>query len=101
MLYDFKTQKWSEWFTETRNINYPEWTADSQYLVWDNVANADPKCRRIKVGESRIEDLFSLKELRRSFGPFGFWGGRAPDESRIFMRDVSTQDIYALDVDLP
>jgi eukaryotic-like serine/threonine-protein kinase len=101
MLYDFQTRKWSEWFTETGNINYSEWSADSRYLVWDNAANTDPKCRRIKVGETHIEDLFSLKELRRFFGPFGFWSGQAPDDSRIFIRDVSTQDIYALDVDLP
>jgi len=29
------------------------------------------------------------------------WLGLAPDESPILLRDVSTQDIFALDVDLP
>jgi hypothetical protein len=101
MLYDFRTQQWTEWFTDPGSINYPEWTLDGHYLMWDNALSADPKCRRIKLGNKHIEDLFSLKQLRRFFGLFGFWSGHAPDDTRIFMRDVSTQDIYALDVELP
>ena len=101
MLYDFRTQKWTEWFTDTGTINYPEWTSDGRFLMWDNALSTEPKCRRIKFGGTHVEDLFSLTQLRRFFGPFGFWSGQAPDDARIFMRDVSTQDIYALDVELP
>jgi hypothetical protein len=32
---------------------------------------------------------------------WGSWSGQAPDDSRLFVRDMSTQDIYALDVDFP
>jgi hypothetical protein len=39
--------------------------------------------------------------LRRYFGIWGSWSGQAPDDSRLFIRDASTQDIYALDVDFP
>jgi hypothetical protein len=42
-----------------------------------------------------------LSGLRRYFGIWGSWGGQAPDDSRLFVRDASTQDIYAMDVDLP
>jgi hypothetical protein len=101
MLYDFHTQKWSEWFVESGNVNYPSWSADSQYVYYDNFATDNPKCRRIKVGGSHPEDLFGLSSLRRYFGVWGAWSGQAPDDSRLYARDVSTQDIYALDVDLP
>ena len=100
-LYDFQLRQWSDWFSETNNINYPEWTADSRSLVWDNFGTSNPTCRRIKIGEHQPRDLFSLKDFRRYIGMFGAWGGLAPDDSRIFLRDVSAQDIYALDVDLP
>jgi hypothetical protein len=31
----------------------------------------------------------------------GSWGGVAADNSALFVRDASTQEIYALDVDFP
>jgi Tol biopolymer transport system component/predicted Ser/Thr protein kinase len=100
MLYDFRTQKWSEWFADA-NVNYPYWSSDSRYMYYDNFNVENPKCHRVKVGDNRPEDLFSLGSLRRYFGPWGSWSGQAPDDSRLFVRDASTEDIYALDVDLP
>jgi Tol biopolymer transport system component len=101
MLYDFHIQKWSEWFVESGNVNYPSWSADSQYVYYDNFATDNPKCRRIKVGGNHPDDLFGLSGLRRYFGVWGAWSGQAPDDSRLYARDVSTQGIYALDIDLP
>ena len=100
MLYDFPAQKWSEWFAEA-NVNYPYWSSDSRYVYYDNFATENPKCHRIKVGDNHPEDLFSLTGLRRYFGFWGSWSGQAPDDSRLYVRDMSTQDIYALDVDFP
>ena len=100
-LYDFQTKSWSDWWTEPNNINYQDWSADGKYLVWDNFGTAHPMCRRIKVGDRQAEDLFAIKDLHRYFGIFGPWSGLAPDGSRLFVRDLSTQDVYALDVNLP
>jgi dipeptidyl aminopeptidase/acylaminoacyl peptidase len=100
MLFDFRSQKWSEWSSEDDNFDYGQWSRDSRYFYWDNFGT-NPKCRRLKLGEHRPEDLFSLNGLRRFAGTFGSWSGQAPDDSRLFVRDVSTQDIYALDVDFP
>jgi eukaryotic-like serine/threonine-protein kinase len=101
MLYDFRTQKWSEWLTEGSNINYPHWSADSRYVYYENFATSNPKWRRVKVGGSRAEDIFGLSGLRRYFGNWGSWSGMAADNSALFVRDASTQEIYALDVELP
>jgi Tol biopolymer transport system component len=101
MLYDVRTQQWSEWLTEDAAFDYPQWSADSRYIYWDNFTTVNLRCRRIKVGEHRAEDLFGLNELRRYFGLFGAWSGQGSDDSRLFVRDISTQDIYALDVDFP
>ncbi len=100
MLYDFHTQKWSDWLSDP-SVNYPYWSKDSQYVYYDNFATDNPKCRRVKVGQHSAEDVFGLSGLRRYFGFWGSWGGQAPDDSRIFVRDVSTEDIYSLDVDFP
>jgi hypothetical protein len=42
-----------------------------------------------------------IKGIERYLGPFGIWSGRAPDGSPLFVRDASTQEVYALDVNLP
>jgi Tol biopolymer transport system component len=101
VLYDFRAKHWSDWFTETNNITYLEWSSDSQYLSWGNFGTAQPACRRIKVGEHQAHDLFAIRDLHRYVGILGSWSGEAPDGSRIFTRDLSTQDVYALDMDLP
>jgi Tol biopolymer transport system component/predicted Ser/Thr protein kinase len=102
MLYDFHTQTWSEWVTEANDVGYPSWSSDSRYIYYDNFgATVNPQCRRVKIGDNRPEDLFSLSGLPRYAGIWGTWGGPAPDGSRLYVRDTSTQDIYALDVDLP
>jgi Tol biopolymer transport system component/predicted Ser/Thr protein kinase len=100
MLYEFRTQKWSDWVSDP-SVNYPYWSKDSQYVYYDNFATDNPKCHRVKVGQHTAEDVCDLSGLRRYFGFWGSWGGQAPDDSRIFVRDVSTQDIYSLDVDFP
>ena len=101
MLYDFQTKKWSEWFTDSDDINYGGWSSDSRYFYYDTVIADNLTCRRVKLGDHHPEDLFSLGALRRYPGFWGFWGGVAPDNSRLYVRDASTQEIYALDVDLP
>jgi WD40 repeat protein len=101
LLYDFKTQKWSEWLSEASNVNYPHWSADSRYVYYDNFATGNPKWRRVKVGDNHPEDLFGLSGLRRYDGIWGSWSGVAPDGSALFVRDASTQEIYALDVEFP
>jgi eukaryotic-like serine/threonine-protein kinase len=97
MLYEFRTRQWSEWVTDP-DINYGNWSADGRYFYWDNVNIAIPYCHRIRVGQHKSEDVFVLTPLRRYFGNLGSWGGQAPDSSRLFVRDTSTQDVYALDV---
>jgi Tol biopolymer transport system component/predicted Ser/Thr protein kinase len=101
MLYDFHTQQWSVWFTDANSINYPYWSADSRYIYYDTFISTNATCHRIKVGAQQPEELFGLSTLRRYAGFWGSWSGQAPDDSRLYVHDLSTQDIYALDVDLP
>ena len=98
LIFDFQTGKWSDWVTDPGGLGYPAWTSDSRYVVY--VSDGDNACRRVRVNDTHPEELFSVKEFPIYFIPdFGPWGDNAPDGSRMFLRDVSTQDIYALDVD--
>jgi len=102
LLYDFRSQKWSKWLTEPGNVSFPTWSKDSQYLYFDNFLTEHPAARRVKLGESHSEELFSLAGLHRHSGtPSGSWGGLAPDDSRLYVEDLSVQEIYSLQLDLP
>jgi serine/threonine protein kinase/Tol biopolymer transport system component len=97
-IFDFQTGKWSDWVTDPVFVGYPAWTSDSRYVEY----STSIEVRRIKVGESHPETLFSVKGLREYSTPdFGTWTDNAPDNTRMFLRNVSSQNIYTLDVDFP
>jgi eukaryotic-like serine/threonine-protein kinase len=100
-LFDFQTQKWTDWVTQTTALGFPCWSRDGKYLYFDSTYSNNQAYFRIKVGETKSESLVSLKNLRRYFGAVGAWSGLTPDGTPIFVRDISTQEIYALDVQFP
>jgi serine/threonine protein kinase/Tol biopolymer transport system component len=100
-FFDFQNQKWSDPISENAVIGFPTWSKDSKYLYFDE-GGAEPSFRRIKVGASSSEMLFRLNGLSRSGSNMvGEWSGLTPDASPLFTRDISIQEIYALDVELP
>jgi Tol biopolymer transport system component len=100
LLYDFKTQKWSDWTSEL--IGFPNWSRDGTYLYYDSPFTDHPTFRKIKVGETRSELVANLKGMVSYAAPPAFgWSGLAPDGSPLFSRNLSTDEIYALDVELP
>jgi len=96
VLYDFKTQKWSDWITGIGQVGVPKWSHDSKYLYFDNLSGQEPGYRRVKLGEAHSESMVILKGLHRSWS-----SGFTPEGSPIFSRDISTDEIYALDLGLP
>ena len=102
MLFDFKTHKWTTWLKEPAGaFSYPAWSADSQYLYFDDFVTGAEAIRRVKVGGNQPELLFEMGNLERYPGPLGPWTGRAADGSFLFVRDRSTQEVYQLSLELP
>jgi Tol biopolymer transport system component/predicted Ser/Thr protein kinase len=101
MLYDAKIGKWSEWVNEPGAIAFPTWSWDGSYVYYDRVSTDQPSLRRVRLGDNHSELLTDLKDLPRYFSPIGPWSGLTPDGSALFVRNLSTDEIYALDLDLP
>ena len=95
MLFELTTQKW----TELTKIfaAYPAWSRDSRYLYFDG----NQGYYRVQVPSGKLERLFSLEGFRAAGGAFGNWSGLAPDQSPLLVRDVSIQELYALDWEAP
>ena len=99
MLFDRTTQQWQE--LASMPIGYPSWSHDGQYIYFDTTLSADAAFFRVRISDHKLERLFSLKGLRRYWGTFGPWTGLAPDDSPLLVRDISNQEIYALDWQAP
>jgi Tol biopolymer transport system component len=101
MLFDVTSQNWREWATNVGTVGYMSWSRDSKYVGFDNLLTNDDAYWRIWVADGRLERIASLKNVRRFFATFGPWTGLAPDGSPLVVRDISNQEIYALDLQLP
>jgi|ERR1035437_1111052 uncharacterized protein with NRDE domain len=62
---------------------------------------AEPSMHKLKLGESQSEPFLSWNGLHRFEGVWGTWSGLAPDGSVLAVRDASSHEIYAIDLQLP
>jgi Tol biopolymer transport system component/predicted Ser/Thr protein kinase len=95
MLFDVAAQKWSE--LAKIFVAYPTWSRDSRYIYFDGILDNQEGYYRAQVSDGKLERLFSMQGFQAAGGAFGNWTGLAPDESPLLVRDVSIQEIYALD----
>ena len=97
VLFDFRTQKWVD--LAKLPVGYPNWSRDSKYVYFDVGISAPPAFYRVRVSDRKLERLFGLENLRRT-GTYQ-WTGLGPDDSPLLLRDVGTEEIYALDWEAP
>jgi Tol biopolymer transport system component len=101
MLFDFQTQRWSEWTKDVGQIGFISWSKDGKYIYFDTLLTSKPLFGRVKLGGAQFEPVVDLKGIHRFFGPWAEWNGIAPDSSPVLVRDISTYEIYALDMRWP
>jgi len=99
MLFDLTTQKWTE--LAEIFVAYPTWSRDGRYLYFNGILDNQDGYFRLRVSDRKLERLLSLKGFQAAGGAFGNWTGLSPDESPLFVRDASVQEIYALDWETP
>src|SRR5262249_13809608 len=102
MLFDFKTQKWTE-LAKTRINLWPEWSREGKYIYFPSAPGVGQPggVFRVRISDHKLEQVVSPRDLRDLRVVDGSWAGLAPDDSLLFLRDVRTQDIYALDWEAP
>jgi Tol biopolymer transport system component/DNA-binding winged helix-turn-helix (wHTH) protein len=104
MLLDLSTQKWVEGFgTE---ISYPSWSHDGKYIYFqswhDPAKHVGERIVRLRLSDRKAENMADIKDNGRLMtGTIVPWLGLAPDDSPLFARDISTSEIFALDVEWP
>ena len=98
VLFDVATQRWSDLTTPPFGpIGYPNWSHNGQYIYFDTMFGEDRGIFRIRVADHKVEKITSLDGVQRFQANFGPWSGLAPDDSPLVSRDISSQEIYALE----
>ena len=101
MLLDLTTHRTAE-LANGAHVGWPEWSHDSKSVVfWFASRDSGMGIFRVRIGDRKPEEVLSLKDVRLAWSLFGDWHGLAPDDSPLILRDVATQEVYALDVDFP
>jgi Tol biopolymer transport system component/DNA-binding winged helix-turn-helix (wHTH) protein len=101
LLFEFATQKWSLLVKDLGPIGYMEWSGDSKSIIFDTFEAKNSAIYRLRLADSHLDTITSTDEVRRFYGEFGPWAGLAPDGSPILVRDISNEEVYALDLQLP
>jgi len=99
MLFDFAIQKWVE--LAKTDIGAVNWTRDGKYLYFDSGSGLDPAISRLRVADRNVERVTGLRDFRRVETSISQWSGLTPDGAPLLLRDVGTQEVYALDFEAP
>src|SRR5262245_2359145 len=97
LLFDFTTQRWTE--LAQQQALWPRWSGDGKYIYFSSSSEND--LSRVRISDRKIERLASLKDFRLAPGVFGAWVGWTLDDQPLMLRDVGTQDVYALEWQTP
>jgi serine/threonine protein kinase/Tol biopolymer transport system component len=101
MLFNTVTQKWSELVRTV--VNSPVWSLDSQYIYFDSYPTRNAAVFRVRIRDQKLERVGNLEGFRRAESAVLKWPwmGLALDGSPLLVRDIGTQEIYALDWQAP
>jgi Tol biopolymer transport system component len=103
ILFDFSAQKWVELAALpmlTRRPAYPAWSRDGKYVYYHGIRGHEDTVFRVRMSDHKVEEVASLRGITLG-GGFGPWMGLAADDSPMVVRNAGTQELYALDVELP
>jgi eukaryotic-like serine/threonine-protein kinase len=101
-LYDFASSRWREVLAGKQMLGWPSWSRDGRSLfISEGMARV-----RLRIGDGHREVVASFEGVRIVSGSGNLssglnWVGRAPDDSVITLRDLSVQEIFALDWKAP
>lgn len=102
-LYNFSTGKWEQ--LTSLSAGYPNWSSDSRCVLFNSSSGpsaAKQPYYRICLSDRKPQLLVNLADGGQLVsGTFNFWTGVTPDGSILGIRDISIEEIYALDTHFP
>ena len=104
VLYNVKDHQWRQLDLKVNSFGYLAWSHDSTYVYFDTILRSDSGYYRVRISDAKLEKLADLSKFKGypiQFGGNGTWTGLGPGDVPLLSRDISTQEIYAFDLQLP
>jgi Tol biopolymer transport system component/DNA-binding winged helix-turn-helix (wHTH) protein len=101
-LFEARSQRWSEIPAKLTSPIWPEWSSDSKYVYLGHDSEMPAGSYheiRVRAADSMTEPVATMSLPDGLTGVWGGWMSTAPDGSPLLLRDLSIQEIYALDLD--
>lgn len=95
-IFDLKTQHWS---TPYKGLfAYANWSSDSHYLYLLRYAGSSPAVLKVPAKGGTPQVVVDLKSFRLT-GALGLWLGLDPTDAPLLLRDLGSDDVYALSLE--
>jgi Tol biopolymer transport system component len=91
-ILDRTTAKWTSF--PVKGADFPAWSRDGRFIYFLR-ENQDAGVYRVQVSSGKVERLADLKGYRLT-GTVDFWMDLDPSDTPMLLRDLDTDDIYAL-----
>jgi hypothetical protein len=96
-VFDFVSKQWTE--LVRLPLGYPNWSPDGSSIYFDTLGSP-PGIDRVRLADRKVEHLVNLRGKPQLWS-FDDWFGLTADDSPLRSRDVSFEEIYALDWTTP
>ena len=105
-LYDIQSREWKTLLRRQLPFGFITWSHDATAIYFDTVLTDQPRIWRLRVRDGKLDPIVNLNSYRlypkiNLLSGLGSWGGLAPGDVPLLVRDISTSEIYALEVDFP
>jgi hypothetical protein len=99
-IYGLKTGKWEDLVRVPSG--YPDWSRDGTYVYFNDPFDRSLPFYRVRVNDRKLERVATIGGYGQlAGGRWGWWTGLGPEDSLLAARDISVQEIYALDWEAP
>jgi serine/threonine protein kinase/Tol biopolymer transport system component len=93
LLFNTKTQTWQQLIRDD-TVTHPRWSRDGEFVYFLRETSNDLALVRVRIDDKIPRHVVSLRGFLTHL-PMSL----APDDSPVFTRNTSTEEIYALDLD--
>jgi Tol biopolymer transport system component len=103
MLFDTATRSWTKPCGDCA-VDYPMWSHDGKYLYFEPRMGPGKGYRvvRLRMSDYKIETVADISSaVRWTALTIGQWFGLTPDDSLLVLRNIGSQEVYALEMQWP
>jgi DNA-binding winged helix-turn-helix (wHTH) protein/Tol biopolymer transport system component len=91
-VFDIARERWTR--LDSGAVAFPEWSHDGRFIYYVKWTD-NPTVIRIRAADGKRETVAGMKGARYT-GVYTMWMGLDPTDTPLTLRDIGTDDIYAL-----